>query len=276
MLARPVVRPLVTAVATAAVLLTASLAVAQFRRGYAERRAAYATLKDFDGGYQFCRVVFRNWRGGDGAGWAVDWPRADENLSIRLSELSRVPVSMNGANDPKPLLVRFSDPIINHCPFVMMSEPGGAFLDDEEVKGLRSYLLHGGFLWADDFWGEYAWENWEEQLRKALPSSTYPIYEVPLDHGVFHQVLAVKEFPQIPGIGYWDGRNRTSERGPSTGTPHLRAINDDRGRVMVLMTYNTDFGDSYERESENPEYFQRFSVPGYAFGINVIVYSMTH
>lgn len=254
-----------------------SLAAAQFgRRGYSPRRPAYATLEDFDGGFQFCRVVFRQSRTGDGAGWNVDWPRADENLSIRLSELSRVPVSMDVGQQPKPLLVRFGDPVINHCPFVMMTEPGGAFLDDEEAKGLRDYLLRGGFLWADDFWGEYAWDNWEAQLRKALPSGAYPIIELPLEHQVFHQMLQVSSFPQIPGIGYWDGRNRTSERGPETATAHLRAINDDHGRVMVLMTYNTDFGDSYERESENPEYFSKFSVPGYAFGINVVIYSMTH
>jgi len=261
---------------TAALLLLATLAAAQFGRNFFQRRAAYATLKDFDGGFQFCRVVFRQSRGGDGAGWNVDWPRADINLSIRVSELSRVPVSMDATNEPKPLLVRFGDPVISHCPFIMMTEPGGAFLDDEEAAGLRDYLLRGGFLWADDFWGELAWENWEAQLRKALPSATYPIVELTTDHPIFHQMIQVASFPQIPGIGYWDGRNRTSERGAETATAHLRAINDDRGRVMVLMTFNTDFGDSYERESENPQYFLKFSVPGYAFGINVLIYSMTH
>lgn len=257
--------------------LLASFAGAQFgRRSLYQRRAAYATLADFDGGFQLCRVVFRQSPGGDGAGWNVDWPRADENLSIRLSELSRVSVSLDVGHNPKPLLVRLSDPVITHCPFIMMTEPGGAYFDEAEAKGLREYLLRGGFLWADDFWGEDAWDNWELMLRKALPSGAYPIVDVPLDHPVFHQVLPVSRFPQIPGIGYWDGRDRTSERGRSTATPHLRAILDDRGRVMVLMTFNTDFGDSYERESENPEYFSQFSVPGYAFGINVIIYAMTH
>jgi hypothetical protein len=269
------------ALSIALVLLLATIAAAQFgrggRRGGYQGRAAYATLNDFDGGFQFCRLVFRQNRNGDGAGWNVDWPRADENLSIRVSELSRVPVSMDAEQNPKPLLVRLNDPaIVSRCPFIMMTEPGGAYFDDEEAANLKDYLLRGGFLWADDFWGEHAWDIWEDQLRKALPSSAFPIIEVPLEHPVFHEVFTVSSFPQIPGIGYWDGRNRTSERGPSTAVPHLRAINDDRGRVMVLMTFNTDFGDAYERETENPEYFQRFSVPGYAFGVNVIVYSMTH
>ena len=98
---------------------------------------------------------------------------------------------------------------------------------------------------------------------------------MPIDHVLFHQVFEVKQFPQIPGIGNWDGADRTWERADAK-TPHLRAINDDRGRIMVLMTHNTDFGDSYEQEAVDPAYFMRFSVPGYAFGTNVVVYAMTH
>ena len=261
------------------VTLAASTVLAQRGRGRTPysggRPARYATMDDFDGGYQFCRVVFRQGNG-DGAGWNVDWPRADINLSIRLSELSRVPVSMEGPDEPKTLLVRLNSPELYRCPFVMMTEPGGAYLDDEEAKSLREYLLKGGFLWADDFWGDYAWDYWENMLRKALPSATYPIVDIPRDHVIFQQMLNARDVPQIPGIGYWDGADRTSERGLETSTPAYRAINDDRGRIMVLMTFNTDFGDSYERETANPLYFQKFSVPGYAFGINAIIYAMTH
>ena len=206
----------------------------------------------------------------------MDWPRADENLSIRLSELTRTPVSMDQSQQPKHLLVRLTDPELSHCPFVMMTEPGGAFFDDQEVVGLRKYLLKGGFLWADDFWGEYAWTFWETQLRKVLPAATYPITDVPLEHLLFHQLLAVRSIPQIPSIGVWQTRRVTSERGADSAVPHVRAISDTHGRLMVLMTHNTDFGDAYERESEDHEYFERFSVPGYAFGVNVLIYAMTH
>src|SRR5437660_1429121 len=91
--------------------------------------------------------------------------------------------------------------------------------------------------------------------------------------------------PRVPAIadrrrrrvgGGLAGSGRTSERGGASAVPHVRAINDDRGRIMVLMTHNTDFGDAYEREGDNHEYFERFSVPGYAFGINTLVYAMTH
>jgi hypothetical protein len=260
-----------------AVTLIASAAAAQFGGGRFRRpRANFATRDDFDGGFQFCRVVFRTDPNGDGNGWDVDWPRADENLSIRLSELTRVPVSMDAEKQPKHLLLRLSDPEIARCPFMMMTEPGGAYFDDREAAGLRNYLLKGGFLWADDFWGEYAWTFWENQLRKVLPSAGYPIVDVALDHPLFHEMMSVPRIPQIPAIDFWEGRRSTSERGADSATPHVRAINDSHGRVMVLMTHNTDFGDAYEREGDDHEYFERFSIPGYAFGVNVVLYAMTH
>src|SRR4029077_6526352 len=130
-------------------LLVATVSAAQIRRGRGGRggfgqAARFATPSDFDGGFQFLRIVFRTDRNGDGNGWDVDWPRADENLSIRLSELTRIPVSMDGEKQPRHLLVRLSDPELTRCPFVMMTEPGGASFDEREAAGLRNYLLKGG------------------------------------------------------------------------------------------------------------------------------------
>jgi hypothetical protein len=262
--------------------IIATVSAAQFGRYRGGRSPfgrglTFATADDFDGGFQFCRIVFRNASNGDGNGWEVDWPRADENLSIRLSELTRTPVSMDSVQQPKHLLVRLTDPELFHCPFVMMTEPGGAYFDEDEAAALGKYLRKGGFLWADDFWGQYAFDFWADQIGKALPRSTYPIVDLPLDHPLFHTVLAVPKIPQIPGINYWmRSRGGTSERGAESAEPHVRAILDDRGRIMVLMTHNTDFGDSFEEEATNHEYFLQFSVPGYAFGVDALVYSMTH
>jgi hypothetical protein len=240
------------------------------------RQPRWAEPNDFDGGFQFCRMVVRESGYGDGAGWNVDYPRADINMSIRLSELTRTPVSMDGDREPKIILVNPGTPMLNKCPFIMMTEPGRAYFTPEEAALLRDYLLRGGFLWADDYWGQVAWDFFENSLRTVLPSSSYPIVDLPRDHIIFHQVLDASKVPQIPGIGYWDGGNRTWERSPSENVPHIRAILDDRGRIMVLLTHDTDFGDSYEQEAANPEYFMKFSVPGYAFAINVLVYAMTH
>ena len=236
----------------------------------------YATFADFDGSFQFCRLQFRNSTTGDGDGWGVDWPRADQNLSIRFSELTRAPVGMDADNDPKSLLLTATNPAISHCAFVMMTEPGGAYFDDDEAAALRAYLLKGGFLWADDFWGSYAWSHWEGEIHKALPSGPFPIVDVKDDDALFHMMMTVPRPLQIPGIGYWSRTGGTSERGADSAVPHVRAILDDHGRIMVLMTHNADFGDSYERESDNRQYFEKFSVPGYAFGINALLYALSH
>jgi hypothetical protein len=295
------VRPLVGALAVALALAVSMQAVAYAQRGQRgrggrgggggfrggqqsdqpvpSRNATWdrmATFDDFDGSFQFCRLQFRNASNGDGNGWGVDWPRADQNLSIRASELTRIQVSLDEGGDPKTLLMNATSPEISHCPFVMMTEPGGAFFDDQEALALRNYLLKGGFLWADDFWGEYAWSFWEAQIRKVLPRAQYPIFDVPLDHPILHQMMRVTSIPQIPCICFWNGGDQTSERGADSAVPHMRAINDAKGRIMVLMTHNTDFGDAYEREGDNHAYFERFSIPGYAIGVNVLLYVMTH
>ncbi len=270
-------RPVFLLATLAVVLLASSYAAAQRRGGRYSRQPALATMGDFDGSFQFCRVVFRADRNGDGGNWSVDFPRADENLSIRLSELTKTSVGMDSDGIPKHLLVRLTDPTLFRCPFIMMTEVGSAYLDEAEAAQLRQYLLKGGFLWVDDFWGEYAWDFWERQIRKALPSGEYPIVELGLEHPMFHTLMAVPKIPQIPSINYWLGSGGdTSERRRDSAVPHARAINDDRGRMMVLMTHNTDIGDSFEREGDSREYFLTFSVHGYAFGVNALLYTMTH
>jgi hypothetical protein len=252
----------------------------EFPRGVS-RRAPLASdpsgaLPDYDGGFRFCRVWFRNGSAGDGDGWYVDYPRADENLSIRLMEVSKTPVTHDGEGQPSTVIVRLTDPSLFRCPFIMMSEPGGAYFGNEEAANLRAYLLKGGFLWVDDFWGSVAWRNWEDQIGKALSPSEYPIFDLTVEHPMFRMLFPITTLPQIPNIGLWRYERRTSERGPDSAELHVRGIQDRHGRVMVLMTHNTDFGDAYERESDDPSYFHTFSVNGYAIGIDVLLYAMTH
>lgn len=244
--------------------------------GQRPRGLPIATPESYDGAFHFCRVAFRRLPGGDGGGWGTDYPDADRNLSIRLSELTKTTVSFDSRGAPNHLVVQLTAPELYRCPVLFMYEVGNFFIDDAEVTALRNYLLKGGFLWVDDFWGTRAWNNWESQIRKVFPSGTHPIVEVPLDHPIFNQFRKVSSVPQIPAVDFWLGTGGTSERGPDSRVPHIRAISDERGRIMVLMSYNTDFGDSYERESVSHDYFLTFSVQGYAFGINAIIYAMTH
>ena len=133
-------------------------------------------------------------------------------------------------------------------------------------------------MWADDAWGSRAWDHWLAQLRRILPAADYPLVDLPLNHAIFHTLFDAKRIPQIPNIGFFRGIGRPDLRamGRQRGRRTLTRILDSRGRIMVLTTHNTDFGDAYERESDDPEFFFRFSVEGYAIGINVLLYAMTH
>ena len=273
-------RHIILALAGLVALVLAVRVDAQFR----QRRGGFgnigsgsvATDKDFDGAFHFCRVMFRSDFRGDGGNWSVDYPRADINLSVRLSELTRADVSMKNG-EPNPLLIRLTDDALFRCPFIMMTEVGSASIDDQEAERLREYLLKGGFLWADDFWGSYAWEWWVGQFSKVLNPAEYPIIDLPSNHPLFSSQFVIKKVPQIASINYWAGSGGdTSERGADSAEAHARAVLDKHGNIMVLMTHNTDLGDSFEREADDPQYFYQMSVPGYAFGINALLYALTH
>jgi hypothetical protein len=262
-------------------VLLATVAGAQGRRfgfsGFRGPAPKMATPQDFDGNFLFCRVLFRNAPDGDGDGWGVDYPRADLNLTFRLSELTTTTVSRDAEEGYKHVVVRLTSPLLYHCPFVMMTEPGGAFFDEAEAAQLHDILRKGGFLWVDDFWGEYAFSHWAGEIAKALPPERYPIIDVPLEHTLFHTLYDIHRIPQIPSINFWARSGKTSERGRDSAAPHVRAILDEAGgRIMVVMAHNTDFGDAFEREGDAHAYFLQFAPEGYAFGVNAIVYSMTH
>jgi hypothetical protein len=266
-------------VALLVMVALASGADAQFQRGGRFGRGVFnITNPNYDGAFMFCRIMFQNASNGDGGGWSVDWPRADENLSFRFSELTRTSVSRSPTGDWNHVVIRLTDvDRLSQCPFIMMTEPGGTYFSQEEADSLRTYLQKGGFLWADDFWGDYAFDHWMNELRKALPSAEYPETDVPLEHPLFHVLYDVKEIPQIPSINFWYGTGGgTSERGSMSATPHVRAVSDREGRILVIMTHNTDFGDAFEREGDNRQYFETFAGAGYAFGVNALLYSLTH
>ena len=261
-----------------ALVVAGALVSAQGRRGGRfGSTVPMATEDSFDGAFHFCRLAFRSSRGGYGGNWSVDFPRADVNLSIRLAELTKTRISVIEGGEPNHLVLRLTDEALFDCPFVMMTEVGSAYFSPEEAAKLREYLQKGGFLWADDFWGTYAWEHWEGELSKVLPPHEYPIKDVPLDHPLFRSHFVIKQVPQIPSINFWAGSGGgTSERYENSAVPRALGISDAHGRLMVLITHNTDIGDSWEREADDPAYFYRFSVDGYALGINVLIYGMTH
>jgi hypothetical protein len=271
-------RRAVAASAVLFVLLVGSLASAQFFRAGDPRITSHMARPDsFDGRFHYCRAVYRANPMGDGAGWMTDYPLADRDLSIRLAELTKTPVSFGTDGEPHHLIVRLTDEELFQCPFIMMQEVGVVLFTDSDAARLREYLLKGGFLWVDDFWGSYAWNIWATQIRKVFPPAEYPIIDIPAHHAIYHTMFDLRGVPQIPAIGFWrDTRGGTSERGADSAEVHARGIADSSGRIMVFMTHNTDVSDSWEREGEDPGYFYAFSPAGYQVAMNVLIYAMTH
>jgi hypothetical protein len=232
-----------------------------------------------DGEFTVCRLQYRRTRYEDmGMGWMTDYPYAERNLMIRLSELTKTPISTNHHRDPNSWVVRATDAQLFNCPYLVASDVGTIGLSAEEAVKLREYLLKGGFFWVDDFWGTAAWQQWSTEIAKVLPPGQYPIRDVPLDDPMLKSLFTVAKVPQITNIQFWRrwGGQTTSERGEDSADAHLRAIRDERGRIMVLMTHNTDVADSWEREGEDPGFFYEFSPNGYALGIDVLLHAMTH
>ncbi len=228
--------------------------------------------------FTFCRVAYRQVRREPmGQGWRTDYPDADRNLMLRLSQLTTTPIRTTPQGRPDHLIVELTDDEIFQCPFVFMSDVGTMAMNSEEAERLRDYLLRGGFLWVDDFWGEYAWDRWVEEITKSLPPGEYPIEDVPAGHMIFNALYNVYDVPQVPSIQYWRrSGGATSERGSDSAVPHLRSIKDQNGRIIVLMSHNTDIADGWEREGEDEAFFFAFSPKAYALGINIILYALTH
>ncbi len=227
--------------------------------------------------FTFVRIKYESaYYGRHGGGWDIDYPDSDLNFSLRLQQLTSLKVN------PDPVVLELTDDRLLDYPFVYIIEPGSLMFSEAEVVALRRYCYNGGFVMVDDFWGDSQYENLRRELKRVFPDRDPA--EVPLEHEIFHCVYDLQEKPMVPAIGAYyrlgGGQFVTAERswdGSDTQTPHYRAITDDANRIMVFICHNTDLGDGWEREGENAEYFQEFSVKlAYPMGINIVTYAMTH
>jgi hypothetical protein len=228
-----------------------------YRGGYSGRRSGYGRR-----GYG---------RGYGGGRWATDYPDSDLNFSYRLQQLTSMEV------DPNGIVLELTDESLFDYPFIYIVEPGDLAFSEEEVKILRRYLLNGGFLMVDDFWGEDEWYNFYYEIKRVFPDRE-PM-PLPYEHPIFHCVFELKERPQIPSIGHamgGRGYGITWERRDAREV-HYKALYDDQGRIMAIICHNTDLGDGWEREGEDEWYFREFSEKkAYPLGINIVFYAMTH
>jgi len=226
--------------------------------------------------FTFARLKFqadRDWRFGGGRLWDDDAPEADLNLIFRLHEVTSLKVR------PGLNFIDITAKDLANYPFVYLASAGRAIFTDEEVAALRQYLLSGGFVMADDFWGDDQWAHFHEQLKRVFPERE-PV-ELTLDHRIFHTVFDFKKQPQIPSVGAYLRTGQSYDPGwpfyQKNEDPHYYAIYDDKQRMIALLCHNNHYGDGWEHEGDDETYFDRFSEPmAYPMLINILVYTMAH
>jgi hypothetical protein len=226
--------------------------------------------------FTFARLKFDADRSdalGGGRLWDDDTPEADLNLTFRLYEVTSLKIR------PGLNYIGITTKDLANYPFVYVASAGRMILADQEVADLRAYLLNGGFLMADDFWGDDQWAHFYDQMKRVFPDRE-PV-ELSLDDRIFHTVFNFKQEPQMPSVGAFFQTGHSFDPGWPYYTkgpePHYYGIYDDKHRMVALICHNNHFGDGWEHESDDQTYFNTFSEPmAYPMLINVLYYTMTH
>lgn len=205
-----------------------------------------------------------DWRQG-ASSWTIDYPRSDRHLTMALRRLTRLHVR----SVEQPVNLEDGDDVF--CwPWLYAVEVGSWNLSDAHVSKLREYLLRGGFLMVDDFHGTREWDGFMASMSRVFPDRT--VEEIDSADPVFHIVYNLDDRYQVPGAQFLRS-GQTYER--DGYEPHWRGIRDDRGRLMVVICFNMDLGDSWEW-ADVPRYPEKFSALGIRIALNNVIYSMTH
>ena len=195
--------------------------------------------------------------------WTQDYPRADRHFSQALRRLTRIQVR----SVEQPVDVEDGDEVYNY-PWLYAVQVGEWGLTESEAKVLRDYLLRGGFFMADDFHGTEEWAEFERRIKFVFPDR--PIVEIADSDPIFHTVYDLNDRYQVPGQAHLALGYKNNGIGA-----HWRGIYDDKGRIMVAISFNSDLGDAWEF-ADDPYYPEKFSDLAIRVGVNYVVYAMTH
>lgn len=215
------------------------------------------------GGFGFRRRS-ADWREGY-TNWTNDYPRSDRHLMVALRRLTRI----HNRSVEQPVNLEDGGDVFNY-PLLYMVRAGLARLTEEQSDKLREYLARGGFLIADDIWGDDEFENFRETIERVVPG--HPIVEVTDADPAFHTVYDLDHRFQISG--QWSLRSGVPYLNGGV-VPHWRGIYDDQKRLQVAVWVNNDTGDSWEW-ADAPEYPERYSALGIRLAVNYVTYAMTH
>jgi hypothetical protein len=216
--------------------------------------------------FYFTRGIYTGINDGDdwGPRWAIDYPEADQHFLTALRRLTGV----DAYADENALPIGSES--IREFPFIYIVEAGALNLSTANRQALRDYLLSGGFLVVDDFWGTWAWNSLVAQMQQVFPDRQFR--DIALDHPVFHTYYDIDALLQVPNAALASSQHTHEFDGY---VPQARGIFDDDGRLMVLVNWNTDLGDAWEW-ADDPDYPLHFSNYAYRLGINIVIYAMSY
>jgi len=195
--------------------------------------------------------------------WTQDYPRADRALANAMRRLTRV----DARSVEQSVSLDDGDEIYN-WPWVYAVQVGEWGLTEAQAKKLRDYLLRGGFFMADDCHGTQEQAYFEKTMRMVFPDRE--LVDIPNDDPIFHALFDLDDRFQIPGAEHLATGHKKDGY-----VAHWKGIYDDKGRIMVAFSLNSDLGDSWEF-LDDPRYPTRFSVLGTKIGVNYVIYAMTH
>ncbi|MFK7890596.1 MAG: DUF4159 domain-containing protein [Granulosicoccus sp.] len=215
----------------------------------------------------FTHGLHSNWGPGR-PWWRIDWPAAEHFFIGGLERYTAIDVAGDSVH------MSLNHEALFDYPWLFAQQVGRWQLTDDEVLRLREYLYRGGFLAVDDFHGPVQWQIFEQTLQRVLPDHQW--VELGERDELMHVLYTLDQRTQIPG--------RRHVRGTAAGgvavqmpfsPPRWRGIHDADGRLMVAINFNMDMGDAWEH-ADDPVYPVAMTSLAYRFGINYIVYAMTH
>jgi hypothetical protein len=199
--------------------------------------------------------------------WMQDMPEAEIHFSQGIRRLTRI-------HTGEVRHAGFTSDQIFDYPWVYATQVAWWDLSPEEIRRMQAWFARGGFLVVDDFHGDRDWELFAASMQRVFPDRL--IVDIPDDDPVMNLVFEIRERTFIPGLRHLRRNSSgTITIQPTAIPPRWRAIYDDEGRMMVAINFNMDIGDAWEH-ADMPEYPENMTSLSYRFGINYILYSMTH
>jgi hypothetical protein len=141
--------------------------------------------------------------------------------------------------------------------FLFMTGHGNISFSDYEVQRLRTFLINGGFLYADDDYGMD--KAFRREIKKVFPDQD--LVELPFSYGLYH---CQYDFPRgVPKTHEHDGK-------PAQGFGIFY-----KGRLVVFYTYEANPSDGWDDPEvhNDPEPVRQEAL---RFGTNIVVWALSH